>query len=66
MIHHDAEPVAYHSPVLVPIHWQDDIKSGLDQDVRLVAIEPVPIDEPFTWCRRMIICAKKNGKHNDH
>ena len=23
---------------------------------------PVPIGEPVTWCHRMVICAKKNGK----
>ena len=38
------------------------MKAGLDRDVRLGVIEPVPIGEPVTWCHRMVICAKKNGK----
>ena len=62
MIDSDAEPVAHHTPVPVPLHWQDDVKAGLDRDVRLGVIEPVPVGEPVTWCHRMVICAKKNGK----
>ena len=50
MIDPKAEPVAHHSPIPVPIHWQDEVKAGLDRDVRLGVIEPVPIGEPVTWC----------------
>ena len=50
-----------HSPIPIPLHWQDDVKAGLDRDVRLGVLEPVPIGEPVTWCHRMVICAKKNG-----
>ena len=62
MIDSEAIPVACHTPVPVPLHWQEEIKAGLDQDVRLGVIEPVEIGEPVTWCHRMVICAKKNGK----
>ena len=62
MIDPKAKPTAYHSPIPVPIHWQDDVKAGLDRDVRLGVLEPVPVGEPVTWCHRMVICAKKNGK----
>lgn len=62
MVEPDAKPVAHHSPVPVPIHWQEEVKAGLDQDVRLGVIEAVPIGEPVKWCHRMVICAKKNGK----
>jgi len=61
MIDEDAEPTAFHSPIPVPIHWQDQVKADLDRDVRLGVIEPVPIGEPVTWCHRMVVCAKKNG-----
>ena len=54
-------PTAYHSPIPVPLHWQDEVIAGLDRDVRLGVLEPVPIGEPVTWCHRMVICAKKNG-----
>ena len=61
MIDPKAKPTAYHSPIPVPVHWQNDVKAGLDRDVRLGVIEPVPIGEPVTWCHRMVICAKKDG-----
>jgi len=62
MINPDATPVAHHKPVPVPLHWREAVKQGLDQDVRLGVIEPVPVGEPVTWCHRMVVCAKKNGK----
>ena len=58
----DAEPVAHHSPIPVPVHWQDKVKADLDRDVRLGVIEPVPVGEPITWCHRMVVCSKKNGE----
>ena len=58
----DAQPVAYHTPIPVPLHWQAEVKAGLDQDVRLGVLEEVPIGEPVTWCHRMVVCSKKNGK----
>ncbi|MEL6804838.1 MAG: hypothetical protein AAFO91_13770, partial [Bacteroidota bacterium] len=61
-IEENAQPVAYHRPIPVPIHWRDEVKKGLDQDVRLGVIEPVPVGEPVTWCHRMVICPKKDGK----
>ena len=54
-------PTAHHSTIPVPLHWQDDVKAGLDRDVRLGVLEPVPNGEPVTWCHRMVICTKKNG-----
>ena len=62
MIDPKATPTVYHSPIPIPIHWQDDVKAGLDRDVRLGVLEPIPVGEPVTWCHRMVICAKKNGK----
>ena len=62
MVDANAEPVAHHTPIPVPLHWQSDVKAGLDHDVSLGVLEPVPVGEPVTWCHRMVICAKKNGK----
>ena len=62
MIDPDARPVAHHTPIPVPIHWKEDVKAGLDRDVRLGVIEQVPVGEPVTWCHRMVVCAKKSGK----
>ena len=62
MIRPDAKPIAFHTPIPVPLHWQEDVKAGLQQDTSLGVIEPVPVGEPVTWCHRMVICAKRNGK----
>ena len=62
MVDPNAKPVAYHTPVPVPLHWQREVKERLDQDVQLGVLEQVPIGEPVTWCHRMVVCAKKNGK----
>ena len=63
MVDPNAEPVAHHTPVPVPIHWKEEVKAGLDQDVLLRVLEPAPVGESDTWCHRMVVCAKKrNGK----
>ena len=61
MIDPHATPTAHHSPIPVPLHWQEEVKAGLDRDVRLGVLEQVPVGEPVTWCHRMVTCAKKNG-----
>ncbi|CAH3041519.1 unnamed protein product [Pocillopora meandrina] len=61
MVDPQAKPVAHHNPIPVPLHWQEEVKAGLDQDVSLGVLEPVPGGEPVTWCHRMVVCAKKNG-----
>ena len=61
MVDHSAQPVAHHKAIPVPLHWCDDVKAGLDRDVQLGVLEPVPIGEPVTWCHRMVVCAKKDG-----
>ena len=40
-----AKPTAVHTPIPVPIHWRDEIKQSLDEDVRNGIIEPVPVGE---------------------
>ena len=62
MVDPSAEPVTHHTLIPVPIHWQEDVKAGLDQEVSLGVLEPVPVGEPVTWCHRMVVCTKKNGK----
>ena len=62
MVEKDATPVAHHTPVPVPIHWQEQVKADIERDVSLGVLEPVPIGEPVTWCHRMVVCAKKNGQ----
>ena len=57
----DAKPVAFHTPIKVPLHWCDQVKKDLDKDVSLGIIEPVPINTPTTWCARMVVVAKHDG-----
>ena len=62
MIEENAMPIAHHTPVPVPIHWQERVKADIERDVALGVLEPVPIGEPVTWCHRMVVCVKKNGQ----
>ena len=57
----DAEPVtAKHGPAF-PLHWRDEVKEQLDQDVRLGILEKVPVRTPVKWLHRMHVVAKENG-----
>lgn len=62
MIDPKATPHARHKPIPIPVHWQEDVYAGLDQDCRLGVIEPVPVGTPVTWCHKMVVVCKKNGK----
>ena len=61
IIDKNAKPHAVHTPIPVPVHWQKAVKAGLDRDVKLGVIEPVPWGTPTTWCSRMVVVAKKDG-----
>ena len=62
MIDPKANPTAFHTPLPVPLHWMEEVKADIDRDVRLGVLEQVPMGEPVTWCHRMVICPKKDGK----
>ena len=57
----DAKPVAVHTPAPIPVHWASQVKAGLDRDIRLGVLERVPVNEPTSWCSRMIITPKHDG-----
>ena len=54
-------PVASHSPIPVPVHWQKKVKAGLDRDVAIGVIERVPPGTPTTWCHKMVVVPKKDN-----
>ena len=54
-------PYARHMPIPVPLHWKEQVKASLDDDVKRGIIAPVPVGTPVTWCNQMIITAKKDG-----
>ena len=58
----DAKPVAVHTPVAIPLHWEEKVYKDLMRDVALGVIEPVPINTPVTWCSRMVVVPKHSGE----
>ena len=57
----DATPHAVHVPIPIPYHWKLATKKGLDRDVQLGVIEPVPQGTPTVWCSRMVVTGKNDG-----
>ena len=51
------KPLACHSPIPIPLHWQKKVKAGLDRDVAI----GVPPGTPTTWCHRMVVVPKKEN-----
>ena len=49
-------------PAIVPLHWQQEVRKDLLRDEALGVIERVPYGVPETWCHRMVITAKHDGK----
>ena len=58
----DTKPVAVHNPAQVPLHFMESVLEGLEKDVRLGVLERVPVNTPSSWCSRMVVCTKKDGK----
>ena len=58
----DAKPVAFHTPLTVANHWEDEVKKQLDNDELQGIIRKVPAGEATEWCSRMVVTPKKNGQ----
>ena len=58
----NAKPHAIHTPIPVPIHWREEVKSSLDKDVENGVLEKVPVGEAVEWCSLMVVVAKKDGR----
>lgn len=58
----DAVPLVVHKPSLTPLHWRQEVKAGLDADVAGGVLEKVPAGTPDTYCSRMVIQPKKDGR----
>lgn len=58
----NANPIAHHTPSVLPIHWRDKVKAGLDDDEKLGVIERVPDGVPTTWLHRMVVVPKPSGE----
>ena len=57
----DSKPSVVFTAATVPIHWKDEIKVQLDEDVSLGMLEKVPAGEPTSWQARLHIVPKPHG-----
>jgi hypothetical protein len=57
----DAPRVYCRRPTKVPLHFREEVKTGLEADVKKGVLETVPVGEADTWCSSMVIQPKKNG-----
>ena len=62
LLKEDAQPVAIHKPATIPAHWQEQVRSEIERDIKLGVLERVPHNTPVTWCSRMHVVAKKTGE----
>ena len=58
----DAVPRAVYTPAVVPCHWEEKIRRDLDRDVEMGVLEKVGVNDPVTWCSRMVVTRKHNGE----
>jgi hypothetical protein len=49
-------------PTKVPLHFREEVKAGLEPDIKKGVLERVPVGEADTWCSRMVIQPKKNRR----
>ena len=61
LIDPEAKPVCYNTPATIPIHWMEDVKKKLEEDVKLGVLERVPMGEKPLWCFRMVLARKPDG-----
>merc|ERR1711954_183009 len=58
----DAVPVAIHKPVPVPLHFREEVYANIEADVKRGVLRKVPPGEPTSWCAKLVITAKKDGR----
>ena len=49
-------------PAVVAEHWADEVKKSIDNDVQSGILLKIPFNEPTTWCARMVVVRKKDGR----
>ena len=58
----DAIPYCCKKPTVVPLNFRAQVTADIEVDVMKGIVERVPVGEPDSWCSRMVIQEKKNGK----
>ena len=61
-IEENVKPATCHTAADIPWHFKEQVHSDLLRDEALGVIESVPYGEPVTWCHRMVVTRKNNGK----
>ena len=58
----DTVPCCCQKPTVVPLNFRAKVKADIEADVMKGILERVPVGEPDSWCSRLVIQEKKNGK----
>ena len=56
-----SDPVAIRKPATIPVHWVDQVRKEIEQDIALGVLERVPSNTPTMWCSLMHVVGKKSG-----
>ena len=49
-------------PARISDHWAEQVKKSIDEDVAAGILTKVPFNEPATWCARMVVVSKRDGR----
>ena len=58
----DAVPVVVHKPVPVPLHYRDQVNAMIEAEVKRGVLKKIGPGVPTTWCTKLVITAKKDGR----
>ena len=58
----DTKPFCCKRPSTIPLHFRDQVRADIESDIKKGILERVPAGRPDTWCARLVIQPKKNGK----
>ena len=58
----DAVPVVVHKPVPVPLHFRDKVNAMIESEVKRGVLKKIGPGVPTTWCTKLVITAKKDGR----
>ena len=58
----ETTPYCCKKPTMVPLNFRAQVKADIEADMMKGILERVPDGEPDTWCSRLVIQEKKNGK----
>ena len=57
----DAKPVVRLKPGFIPLHQYDRVIADLKRDIAMGVLERPPVNEPVSWCHKMVISTKQDG-----